>query len=115
MFLHAMSTVTICIEYTVATISIMRLRWGFVLPKFVVTLITPLQCPQRHCKLQMMTKSGFEQDRMKMNEYIIINLASLRSCCAGKYRDVKLSLHHSSENGGIQLHTVQAALIVIVV
>ena len=40
-----------------------------------ITQITPLQCPQRHCKLQMMIKSGYEKDRMKMNYYIIINLA----------------------------------------
>ena len=51
MFLHAMSTVTICIENTVATISIVKLRWGFVLPKFLVTQITPLQCPQRHLQI----------------------------------------------------------------
>ena len=112
MFLHAMSTVTICIENTVATISVVRLRWGFVLPKFVVMQITPLQCP-RYYKFQMMTKSGNEQDRMKMNEYIMINLASLRSCCTGQYRVVKLSLHHSSKNGGIPLHTVQAPLLVV--
>ena len=53
MFSHEMLTVTMCIKNTVATISIVSLRWGFVLPKFVVTQITPLQCPQRHCKFQM--------------------------------------------------------------
>jgi hypothetical protein len=34
---------TICIENTVATISIVRLRGGFVVPNSAVTQITPLQ------------------------------------------------------------------------
>ena len=47
-------------------------------------------------------------------ELFILNLASLRSCCAGQYMVVKLALHHSSKNGGtIPLHTVQAPLVVV--
>ena len=47
-------------------------------------------------------------------ELIIINLASLRTCCcAGQYRIVKLSLHHISKKGGVPLKKVQAALPVV--